>query len=206
MKTLVLSHVHLLSAKLCSVKLSNHITATLTISSLTSNIAQAACASEVHCSIKSMSTPFSSPHSRQLLNSGRLTGVSGQCPAVTFGAFIICLVGSAPVYRGMQPSRSSHHHTNCTGQQLSSPICHSLRRQLLPVPLNSSPTGKAGLKGQQPSFHCYIVQDASSIGETPTHTTSVALWPICEAENLCCTTTWCWSSMDQSIHKYISTG
>lgn len=151
---------------------------------MTSSLAQAACASEVHSSIKSTSTPFSSPHSRQLLNSGRLTGDSGQCPAVTFGAFIICLVGSAPVYRGMQPSRSSHHHTNCTGQQLSSPICHSLRRQLLPVPLNSSPTGKAGLKGQQPSFHCYIEQDASSIGETPTHTTSVALWPIFEAENL----------------------
>lgn len=206
MKTLVLSHVHLLSAKLCSVKLVkshhshlNHLV--LDLQHCTGCLCfRSSLLYQIHVNT------FSSPHSRQLLNSGRLTGVSGQCPAVTFGAFIICLVGSAPVYRGMQPSRSSHHHTNCTGQQLSSPICHSLRRQLLPVPLNSSPTGKAGLKGQQPSFHCYIVQDASSIGETPTHTTSVALWPICEAENLCCTTTWCWSSMDQSIHKYISTG
>lgn len=46
---------------------------------------------------------FPSPNSRQLLNPGRLNDGSGQCPAVTSGAFIICLVGSDPVSWGMQP-------------------------------------------------------------------------------------------------------
>ncbi len=63
-----------------------------------------------------------------------------------------------PSLQGYSTLRSTHYHTNCTGQQLSFPICHLLRGQLLPVPLYSSPTGKEGegmSKGQQP-FHCYL--------------------------------------------------
>lgn len=97
---------------------------------------------------------FPSPNSRQLLNPGRLTGVSGQCPGVTSGAFIICLVGSDPVYRGMQPQGAVPiiPIAQASSSLLLCATCWEDSCSLyLYIPLLQ---GKRGSKGQQPSYHC----------------------------------------------------
>lgn len=102
---LVLSQVHSSSsAELCPMKLDTSHTRPPYILVLDRQPCRSClCLKSSQLYIVHVNT-FPSPNSRQLLNPGRLTGVSGQCPGVTSGAFIICLVGSDPVYRGMQPS------------------------------------------------------------------------------------------------------
>lgn len=76
---------------------------------------------------------------------------SGKCPGVTCGAFIICSIGSALVYRSMQPSGAA---TIIPIAQVSSSLLlyATSQGQLLPLPLNSSPTGNGGSTCQQPAF------------------------------------------------------
>lgn len=99
---------------------------------------------------------FPSPNSRQLLNPGRLNDGSGQCPAATSGAFIICLVGSAPVSWGMQPPGAA---TIIPVAQVSSSLSlHATCWEDSTLHLQWKGRGWGGVagvsKGQQPHFHC----------------------------------------------------